>query len=621
MITKKLTVFMGTVVIAGCGTVAEVSRDIDDDMERTRDAVKTPFQIQSRSRVVEMRGTFIPVTPMSSLSGGQWLRQKMVSLDIKNPTPLSAIVSKFAEQGLNIATDLPLNSYSYVGKVNRTDAETALKVVLGSVGLDYHIEDKNQFIVIRPVSSRTWSLNIGNRRSTYSSGTDSENSSDSSNTGNSGSQSNNNSSAFGSSAFSFNQGQGSGLSGSNSQFTNTGSSGTNTSNGIGNQNTGTYASDDFWNSLARELDARLTITTSQHSLSNVASQSPVPISATGQTSGHLVPPIQNAAVALLSGPGTERYTGKKIGSYSLNPETGAITVQAPRWVLSELDSYFKGVQEMYNTNISFSGEVVLVTTNRGDSEGFDLTAFAQWAGGKYGAVISNNALGGVTVSMPEGGGLPSVTSGAQAIAGPIIGMQYRGSNALDIFNAYLSEIGKVSVIQRPMLTTTSGVPGVFRKKHVDYYNTVSQQAAPGGTGSAATATQNVIVPVETGTDLRINPRVDVATGLIRAQIKLDQIIRSGTRIVPQTITFGNNVQSVNTQIPLTTRQDIQGEVLLKDGDLIIVGGQVEDNLTVDESGLPGGKSGPMGGLFGVKESNRGKQTYYFALRVTVNKRQ
>lgn len=619
MASKKLTALLGTVVIAGCGTVAEVSRDIDRDMDLTRETTKTPFHIQPRSRVAEVRGAFIPVTPMSSLSGGQWLKQKTVSLDIKNPTPLSAIVTKFAEQGLNISTDLPLNSYTYVGKVNRTDAETALKIVLGSAGLDYQVEDKNQLIIIRPVSSQSWSLNIGNRRSTYSSENDTDNS------GGSGSNNANGQSGFGSnsngSGFGAPSTQATGLQGG-SGFGSNSNTGNSQSGSNSNETTGTYSSDDFWNSLARELDARLTINMPQSGMTGAGMASPGQSNMAGhQTTGHLVPQIQNASVALLGGPGTEFYAGKKIGSYSLNPETGAITVQAPRWVLSELDSYFKGVQEMYNTNISFAGEVVLVTTNRGDSEGFDLTAFAQWAGGKYGAIISNNALGGVTVSMPNGGGIPSVTSGAQAVAGPIIGMQYRGSNALDIFNAYLSEIGKVSVIQRPMLTTTSGVPGIFRKKHVDYYNSVSQQAAAGGTGSAATATQNVIVPVETGTDLRINPRVDVTTGLIRAQIKLDQVIRSGTRIVSQTITFGNTAQAVNTQIPLITRQDIQGEVLLKDGDLIIVGGQVEDNLTVDESGLPGGKSGPMGGLFGVKESNRGKQTYYFALRVSVNKRQ
>lgn len=217
--------------------------------------------------------------------------------------------------------------------------------------------------------------------------------------------------------------------------------------------------------------------------------------------------------------------------------------------------------------------------------------------------------------------MPAIQAATQAVAGPLLGLTYRGANnALDIFNAYLSEIGKVSVIQRPLVTTTSGVPGVFSKKYDDYYNTVSQQAAAGGTGSAATATQNVLVKVELGTELRINPRIDISTGLIRAQLTLNQAIKSGVKNVPQTITFGNNATTVNSSIPLITKQNISGEILLRDGDLIVVGGQTEDNSSVDENGLPG-QDGPLGGMLGVKKANRGAQTYYFALRVAVNKRQ
>lgn len=613
MVSIRLVTLSSAMLLAGCGTVAEVGRQIEEEQVARREVVTSPFQPASRSRVAEVRGSFIPVTPMSSLAGGQWLRQKKVSLDIKNPTPMSSIITKFAEQGLNISTDLPLSSYTYVGRVNQTDAETALKAVLGSVGLDYQVDDERQLIIIRPVASRSWTLNIGNRRSVFSSDTESRDGN------NSGSGRGNSGSGGGSGSFN-NQGglqASGGLSGMGTESGGSGRRNQNNSSGNDDVGAGVYTSDDFWPSLARELEARLTIQVPQPGMMGTGMPGPMPASGPG---GPLVPAIQNASVSMLGGPGTELYAGKKLGSYSLNPETGSITVQAPQWVLSELDNYIQGVQEMYNTNISFTGEVVLVTTSRGDSEGFDLSGFASWASGKYGAIITNNALGGVTVSMPDGG-VPSVTTGSQSVAGPMLGMQYRGSNALDIFNAYLQQIGKVSVIQKPMLTTTSGVPGVFRKKRVDYYNTVSQMAAPGGTGSAVAATQNVIVPVETGTDLRINPRVDVSTGLIRAQIKLEQVIQSGTRTIPQTITFGNTAQAVNTTIPILTEQDVQGEVLLKDGDLVIVGGQTEDSMSADESGLPGGARGPLGGIFGTKEANRGKQTYYFALRVTVNKRQ
>src|SRR5690606_18826426 len=153
------------------------------DMEEKAETTKTPFVVAPRSRVNEVRGSFLPVTAITSLEEGEWLRRRMVSLDIKHPTPLSAVIAKFSEQGINITTDLPISSYTYAGKVNRTNAETALRAVLGSIGLDYQIDDKRQLVLIRPIASRSWYVNIGNRRSTFSSDKEDNNNSRGPNSG------------------------------------------------------------------------------------------------------------------------------------------------------------------------------------------------------------------------------------------------------------------------------------------------------------------------------------------------------------------------------------------------------------------------------------------------------
>lgn len=311
---------------------------------------------------------------------------------------------------------------------------------------------------------------------------------------------------------------------------------------------------------------------------------------------------------------------RQVGQFSVNPETGSVTVQAPSYILNELDQYFKRVQEMYNTDITFSGEVILVTTNKDDSEGVDLNAFAQFASGRLGFVVSNNALGGLTLSTGPGQ-LPNVNVQNQPVGGALAGVTYNnGRNALQVFNAFLAERGNVSVVQRPLITTTSGVPGIFSKRFTDFYNTISQEAAAGETGGAVAATRNVLVPVDFGTELRINPRIDVATGLIRAQLTLNQALQSGSRTVQQTITSPTGPVGIPTVIPIVTRQNLSGEVLLRDGDLVVVGGQSEDSGQTTASGLPGAE-GPIGaGILGVKQTFQSKQTYYFALRVSVNKR-
>jgi hypothetical protein len=76
------------------------------------------------------------------------------------------------------------------------------------------------------------------------------------------------------------------------------------------------------------------------------------------------------------------------------------------------------------------------------------------------------------------------------------------------------------------------------------------------------------------------------------------------------------VQSVTQSIPLPRELKLGGEVLLRDGDLIIVGGQTEDSLQTNENGVPG-PDGPIGGVLGTKRSTRSGGTYYFALKVTI----
>ncbi len=622
---KRMLSLAIAVALAGCSTInTQIRKEVEREQEAGKRGMEPPLRIAPPARVAEVKGALVPVAPAVPQTRSEWLRKLRIELDVRNPVSLWAVIEKLSGQGINVISDLPLGTYTYVGRVNPTDADTALQAVLGSVGLDFEADDARRTVVIKPMSQRTWYVNIGYRKATFSS---------------------DGQAASGAPPAASGAAPGSSLTPGSGMATSAGATYGQTGMAPGgaatpgmSQNQGApggglqplaplavggtavTAADDFWTSLSIELTSRLSVLVPKAMVAGIPQGPNLPPIPGGVPVPTPLPMYMSGSVTSGGQSAGESHWRRQIGSYSLNPATGAVTVQAPHWVLSDLDAYFKWIQDMYNTDITFLGELVLVTSTRSDSEGFDLAAFTSWASGRYGAIVSNNALGGVTVTLPSPGVPVSVSAAQQTVGGPLVGLRYQtATDALQIFNAFLSELGKVSVIQRPLVTTTSGVPGVFAKKFTDYYNTVSQQAAAGGTGSAATATQNTLVPVELGTELRINPRIDLATGLIRAQLTLSQSIQSGIRTIPQTITFGNNAQTVNTSIPLITRQNLSGEILLRDGDLIVVGGQTEDNATVNDNGLPG-EEGPLGGLFGVKKASRGAQTYYFALRVAVSRR-
>ena len=210
-----------------------------------------------------------------------------------------------------------------------------------------------------------------------------------------------------------------------------------------------------------------------------------------------------------------------------------------------------------------------------------------------------------------------MTAASKSVGGALIGIA-SPADSLQVFNAWLSEVGRVSVVQEPVITTTSGVPGEFSKKDTTYFNLVSQETSS-STSTSSTATQNTLQSKSFGTQLTINPRYDYSSGLIRAQIALNHVLPKGSLEINQTINVGDSFRTVPTTIPLDTTLAYSGEAILRDGDLIVVGGQNEQSRSLNENGLPGNK-GTISGIFGSKNAVRDETTYFFALRVSIKAR-
>lgn len=610
-------------MLAGCAAMtngADQARTVFGNVEtRSAEVLKAAAALTNpASRPVEvddgrvklLPGKFIPTQRMAALSTGAWLR------DIGNITlsssargiAVSQIVAVLGARGVNVVSDLPLHAYIYSGTINPTDAENFLKIVTGSVGLDFIVDDVRRIVTIRPTTARSWYFNMGNRKTAYSTGAGTDGSVGAQ-TGQQGTASNG-------------IGMPGGVGGASDV---TGSDGT----------LSVSTSDKFWETLEAEIKTRMTIMVPQIAASTAGAGAtpmplplPLPADLPEKPDGQPQPIAPAATVAASRMPplgastaegGVVSYTARTLGSYAINADSGAVTVQAPTWVLKELDSYFSRVQSMYNAEISFEGQLILITNDDKASEGFDVQGFAKWLGGKYSFLASNNPLGGVTLSFPKTpDGVPFAAPSQPVINGPTLGINR--PDGLRLFNSYLQERGQYSIIQRPALATTSGVPAEFKKTTTRYFNTVTQETSS-STNASAVATKNVINAIELGTILKVNPRMDMSTGMVRTQLLLTQVTQTGEQKIPQTITAGNATQTYVASIPLVTRLKYDGETLMKDGDLIIVGGQQEESANLNENGLPG-TDGPNigGGLTGTRSSMRGTQTYYFALQVRINKR-
>lgn len=544
-----------------------------------------------------------------------WLQDKRISLAINKPVNGNELAKSLLSQGLNITSTMPLDTYTYAGYgFTNVDAETAMRLIFPSMGLDYVVDNDRRIVTIVPMRAKQWTLNINSQRSTNFTSASLSGTLD---VGASlASSLNSASSANGSS------GMGGGGLGGIPQSSGSGSGG----EGSEGERSGTSkleSKSDFWKSMKEELDNRVSV------LVPVSSNTVVPgviNTAAGMPINGMPPlPVGNMepmAVADTSR-STDMYRSQKLGTVSVNPDTGTITVQAPKWLQNEIDEYIKGVSREFNTAIHFEGRLILVSTTKDKSEGLDLTAFASFANGKLGMIINNNPAGGITISpsMPGTPGSPPVmTPGGSVIGSTGLGLSVLKGNPANLFVNYLSSIGDVTVTQRPAIATTSGAPAEFRRIETDLFSQVSQSAVA-GTQSSSVATTNTQIPIRFGTLLRVNPKIDLETGIIRTQLTLNVAVRSQVKTIDQYLTDANGTTKVPTQITLPANIDYNGEALLRDGDTIIIGGQMETDETNSGSGVTGyEKAGPLAGLIGSTKSQNRVSTYYFVLTARVYER-
>jgi len=619
LITLALAVSLG---LSGClnvpqGQDGKSYKQLADELAELK---RQSESSQSQQRVTITDGPLM-TNQKVPLRRYPWLMDRKVNLDLgKKPLNGHEIVKALHKEGLNITSVMPLESFTYAGYgFSGVDAETALRLIFPAMGLDYSIDNERRIITIVPMRSKTWTLNINPQRSSSFTSSSVAGSLDAAASL---------TSALNSASNGPNGGMGGGLSNANS-----GNGGNGGKENSRQGDSKIESKSDFWKSIKEELESRTSVLVPVNG--GVVNGSAMPsfggsqmdMSAGGMPNlpmGNGMMPMGISGAAgrpAGDGAGTDLYRAQRLGRVAVNADTGAITVQGPQWLIAEIDEYIEGVKREFSTAIQFEGRLLLVTTSKEKSEGLDLTAFANFAGGDLGMIINNNPAGGITISAPSVGVPPVMKPGGSVIGSTGIGFQKLKGNPANLFVNYLESVGDVAVTQRPVLSTTSGTPAEFSRIETDLFSQVSQSAVAGTNGGGTIATTNQQIPIKFGTLLRVNPKIDMSSGLVRTQITLNVAVRSNVKTIEQYITDVNGTQKVPQTITLPSNIDYNGETLLRDGDTVIIGGQVEETDQATGSGVTGYENaGPLAGLIGSTKREKRVQTYYLVLTARVYSR-
>ncbi|HTJ95155.1 MAG TPA: type II secretion system secretin GspD [Pararobbsia sp.] len=302
------------------------------------------------------------------------------------------------------------------------------------------------------------------------------------------------------------------------------------------------------------------------------------------------------------------------GMIQADAPTNSLIITAPeavyrnlRNVIDQLDQrraqiYIESlIVEMANTDGAALGIQWQGIVGGGDTQLFGGTNFTGPAGGGVGNIIDLTAAGYATAGNPAG-----ITSAVNLIQeGLNVGVLHKfGSNlALGALLSALDQIGNVNVLSTPNMITLDN----------EEARIVVGQNIPILTGSYSnTGTTATVTPFQTfdrqdvGITLHVKPQI-TENGIIKLQL-----YEESSSVVSTSLT--------STSGAIINKRSIQSTVLSDDGQIIVLGGLIQDNYSDSANKVPLLGDIPwIGGLFRSENKTRTKTNLMVFLRPVIIK--
>ena len=308
-------------------------------------------------------------------------------------------------------------------------------------------------------------------------------------------------------------------------------------------------------------------------------------------------------------------TDKPETIYALNPTTGTLFVRARPSEMQSIEKMINRYRSVIGRQVQIDAQLIDVQLNDGFEFGVDWNVLRDKLTGVIGDAAI--ALGSAAGTLPGLGGLParSVTIPAQTIGnntGRAIGVGY-ATDSFSVAVNMLRGFGNVKVLSNPTIRARNGSPAMLSVgTNIRYIsNTRTTLSNPGG--GATTTSSNAetdalfsgivvgVVPFirEDGTvELLVNP---MQSDVVQNSLQLVDA-GGGSRVTLPVINFKGMTTTLN----------------IKDGDTVMIGGLIDQQVGTTRNGVPGLSDIPLlGKLFDKTADTHRSRELVMVIRVKV----
>lgn len=302
--------------------------------------------------------------------------------------------------------------------------------------------------------------------------------------------------------------------------------------------------------------------------------------------------------------------------FTLNKMTGTLYVKARPSRMRAVEKMLAQVHKVLGKQVYVEAQLIDVQLSDNFEFGVDWTSLRSRLAAGFGS--SPMQLGGSSGTLPNAGtgyparaiSIPAALIGS--VAGPALGVSYQGSNYGIVINA-LRSFGNLKVLSNPNVQVRNGTPALLSVGTSARYvsQSASTQTVPGGgasTTSSSVQTDTVFSGVMVGVlpMVRDDGRIELLLNPMQSDVDPAslQLVAVG----------GDNLVS----LPKVSYKGLTTTLNVGDGDVVVVGGLIDQRGANNDRGAPGVSDVPLlGKLFGNENKVHQSRELVIVLRVRV----
>lgn len=255
--------------------------------------------------------------------------------------------------------------------------------------------------------------------------------------------------------------------------------------------------------------------------------------------------------------------------------------------------------------------IVEITGNNAKEIGIEWMYQSGDAG--FGGFTSGSALG--TVAAPalnilenpdDSTALAALAGGINSVGAPVFGVGRLGGK-VDFLSVLklLQTTESTNILSTPsLLTTDNSEASILVGQQVPFVTGSYTNANTGNTGSSFTSPFNTVNREDVGIKLQVTPHINEGDSLV---LDIEQEISS---------VIGNTQNSPNG--PTTSKREIKTQILAGDGQTVVLGGLIEDQVNKGDRRVPVLGSIPiLGHLFRTQSATKRKTNLLIFLKATI----